>query len=404
MREVQEPASDNSCTSMKIVLMCTIPATASSFFLPLARELKNNGYDVAFCFAHGSEVNAISSEGFQVQLLSIRRKPFSLGNIIAVVQMVVFLRRNNVKVIETSTPVASLVGRLAAVLSHVPVRINTIRGMFPRETHRWQSMLFDSTEKILHRINSYTITINERDKEELLEKGFAEQNKIANIGCGGVGIDTKEFDPYRFDSVLIKEMKTTFGIRENDFVVTYIGRLTEEKGIIDLVEVLTVLLEENRDIKGLIVGDALKDEHKTVSRAILAAMLLDNGISNEVFLTGHRDDIPELIAISDVIVLPSKREGFGMVLAEAAAMAKPVIAYRCRGVEEAVIDGKTGFIIEPGNIEGFADMIQYLHDNKNIAMEIGEAARAEAKNRFSQEVILERYLAIFTEAIHAKLS
>ncbi len=396
--------SDNDFRAVKIVLMCTIPATAFSFYLPLGRELRKKGYDVAFCFANGPEASSISSEGFQVQVLSMRRKPFSLGNIVAIIQLVVFLRKNDVKVIETSTPVASLIGRVAAVLARVPIRINTIRGMFPKDTHRWQSILFDCTEMVLHRINSHTITINEMDKKELLEKGFARQDKITNIGCGGVGVDTKEFDPQRFERATINEIRIALGILENDFVVTFIGRLTEEKGIIDLVEVLALLLQENQDIKGLVVGDVLEDEHKAISRMSLETMLQNKGIRREVRLTGYRDDVPELISISDVVVLPSKREGFGLVLAEAAAMEKPVVAYRCRGVEEAVLDGKTGFIVEPGDIKGFTQAIQYLHDNRSIAAEIGETARARAKNSFYREAVLEKYLAIFEGAIHAKLA
>jgi len=387
----------------KVALICTIPITAHSFYMPLARALKKNGYDVSFCFGDGPEANIIRSEGFQVKTLSIRRKPTALGNILALFQLTVFLRRNEVVMIETSTPIASAVGRLAAVLAGVPIRVNTIRGMFPRKTHKWQSLLFDCTEMALHRISSFTVTINESDKQELLRKGFAEPHKILNMGCGSVGVDLERFNPYRYERDMIKKMKTTFDMRENDFVVTFIGRLTEDKGISEYIEVIEALSGKNDAIKGLVVGDVLEDEHEAVSRTTLEAMLVEKGIRNKVTLTGHRDDVPDLMAITDVVVLPSKREGFGMVLAEAAAMEKPVVAYRCRGVEEAVIEGKTGFIIEPGDINGFAAAIQYLFSNKNRAREIGLAARTEAETRFDQTKVVERYLKVFNHVIHAKL-
>lgn len=402
MAEGCKSISGNSCMPMKIVLMCTIPISGVWFYLPLARELRNNGHDVIFCFTDGAEAEIIRSEGFQVEILSMRRKPFSFGNFLAVIKLTAFLKKNDVKVIGTTTPVASFVGRLAAVLAGVPLRINTIRGMFPRETHKWQSMLFDFAEMILHRVNSYTITINEKDKQELLEKGFAEQDNITCIGCGGFGIDFSVFDPHIYDRATITEMREALSMRENDFIVTFIGRLTIEKGIMDYVEVMAELLRDNHDIKGLVVGDALEDEHKAVSRSQLEVILREKGINNKVTLTGFRDDVPELIAVSDVVVLPSKREGFGMVLAEAAAMEKPVVAFRCRGVEEAVIDGKTGFIIEPGDIGGFTEAIQFLYNNRNRAREIGQAARVEAIGRFGQEEVLKRYVAIYEEAIYKK--
>ena len=399
MANVQKSKSEVDVTGIRIVLMCTIPVTASSFCLPLARELRKKGHEVIFCFADGAEAEAISSEGFQVEIISIRRKPLSFSNLVAVMKLAVFLKRNDVKVIETTTPVASIVGRLSAVLAGVPARINTVRGMFPRKTHQWQSLLFDWTEKILHRLSSYTITINEGDKQELLTKGFAKQGRIATIGCGGVGLDLKEFDPSRHDRISLKETRETFGIKENDFVVTFIGRLTEEKGIIDYVEIISELLVANNDIKGLVVGDALEDEHEAVSRVKLGLVLHEKGINKKVTLTGHRDDVPALMAISDVVVLPSKREGFGMVLAEAAAMEKPVVAYRCRGVAEVVIHGKTGFIVEPGDIKCFTEAIQWLHNNRKNATGIGKAARTEAETRFGQKEVLKQYIEIYEEVI-----
>ena len=231
--EGQKLTSDD-CGAVRTVLMCTIPATALRFYMPLGRELRNNGYDVTFCFADGAEAEAVRREGFQVQTLSMRRKPFSLGNAIAVFQLAVFLRKNEVKVIETSTPVASLVGRIAAVVARVPVRINTVRGMFPRDTHRWQSALYDTVETVLHHASSFTIAINEKDELELLDKGFARQDRIVNIGCGGVGVDTEEFDPQRYDYPTKKKQREMLGIGKDDFVVTYVGRLTTEKGVLDL--------------------------------------------------------------------------------------------------------------------------------------------------------------------------
>lgn len=384
---------------MRIVLISTIPMSSVFFYLPLAKELRKDGHEVIFCFADGTEASVISSEGFQVEILGMRRNPFSLGNFASVVKLAIFLKRNDVRVIGTSTAVASFVGRLAAVIAGVPVRINTVGGMFPMETHKWQSLLFDFAELFLHRITSYTITYNEKDKKELLTKGFAKQDKITNIGCGFLGVNLKEFDPTRRDQTTLREIKKKLGMQENDFVVTFIGRLTEEKGILDYVEVVTELLKKNHDVRGLIVGDVPIGEHKAITRAKLENILRDKRIYNKVLITGHRDDVPEIIAISDVVVLPSKREGFGMVLAEAAAMEKPVVAYRSRGVEEAVINGKTGFVVEPGDVLGFTKAIQCLHDDSNIAREIGQAARKEAVERFDQEKILKSYLEIYEKPI-----
>jgi glycosyltransferase involved in cell wall biosynthesis len=385
--------------TVKVMLMSTIPISALGFYLPLARELEKHGDEVYFCFADGDEAKVIAAEGFRVKLLSMRRKPFRLANITAIVKLAFFLRKNRIDVVATTTPGASIVGRSAAVLAGVPVRINMVRGMFPRDTHRWQSLLFDCTERLMHRASTYTVTINRQDRDEMLAKGFAEEGRIACIGCGGLGVDLSRFDPHRYDRAKLKEMRDALGFLETDFIVAFVGRLTVEKGILDYVDILSRLIIENPDIKGLVVGDVLEDEHLAITRIRLKAMFTGQGIGSEVALAGFREDIPELMAVSDVVVLPSKREGFGMVLAEAAAMEKPVVAYRCRGTEEAIVDGTTGAIIEQGDTEGFADAVLYLHNNREKAKEMGQVARTEADARFSQEAVLNSYLAIYQEAV-----
>ncbi len=396
--QVRGTAKGTGPKPARVLLMCTIPATAYKIYLPLAEGLRNEGHDVAFCCADGAEIQNIRSEGFAVKTIRIRRKPFSPGNMLAVAQLVAFMRKNEVQMIETSTPVASVVGRLAAVIAGVPVRINTIRGMFPRETHRWQSLLFDASEALLHRFSTCTLTINEKDKDELLNKGFAAKDRVMNIGCGGMGVDLGIFDPAAYGSEMLKGLKESLGMARGDFVVTFIGRLTQEKGILDYIDALSGLLRDNDDIRGLVVGDVLEDEYKSISRESIRACLADKGIEDRIVLTGIREDIAGLLAVSDVVALPSKREGFGMVLAEAAAMGKPVVVYRNRGAEEAVIDGVTGYIVDIGDVNAFGAAIRYLYNNRDKARDMGRAARAEAEKRFDQVEIVERYLKVFRDA------
>lgn len=387
--------SESGCRATRILMMTTIPISAVKLYLPLATELEKKGHEVIFCFADGDDAETISSAGFRVEVVNMRRNPFSFSNFIAVLRLASILRRNNVEVVSTTTPVASFVGRLAAILAGVPVRINTVRGMFPRETHKWQSIIFDIAEMLLHRVTTFTITINEQDMQELLAKEFARPDNIRCVGCGGFGVDFRVFDPHRYDQAFLGRMRAEFGIRDDDFVVTFIGRLTLEKGIEDYVEIMAELLKENDDIRGLVVGDVAQGEHRSVSIPQLNESLRARGIESSVSLTGFRDDISDLMAISDVVVLPSKREGFGMVLAEAAAMEIPVVAYRCRGVEEAVEDGVTGFVIEPGEINNFVVAIQRLRDDGTLQKKMGKAARAEAITRFDKESILQEYVEIY---------
>jgi glycosyltransferase involved in cell wall biosynthesis len=104
-------------------------------------------------------------------------------------------------------------------------------------------------------------------------------------------------------------------------------------------------------------------------------------------MKGFSEEIPKYLAISDVLVLPSYREGFGMVLAEAAAMGKPVIATRTRGSEEAVDDGKTGILIPQKDISALTNALDTLRTNDQLRSLLGENGRKKALNVFSDNVV-----------------
>lgn len=378
----------------KVAFIHTIPITSLMLYFPLPERLKQKGYEVLFCFAPGKEANLIRNIGYEVKTLPLSRNPFSPGNLIAAIMLIHYLRSRRVDIVETSTPVASVIGRIAATLAGVPIRINTVRGTFPKETHPWKYRLFIIAERLLHRTSTFTITINEKDKQEFLKKGFATTDKIINIGCGGMGVDFNKFNRLVYEKEIM-ERRSNLGIKSGDYVVAFIGRLTREKGIDDFLKVVCILLKKGLNVKGLVIGDVLKGEHQGISIDHIKAYLVDQGIEDKVMLLGFRSDVANLLSVSDVLVMPTRREGFGMVIAEAAAMGKPTVAYSCRGTKEAIDDGVTGILVENGDVQALACAVGELLEDEGRRKALGEAAFLRAKERYDQAVVLNKYLNIF---------
>ncbi len=353
-------------------------------------------------FSDGKEAADIKDLGYRIKTVPISRKPFSIKNLFGIFLLAFFLRRGRFDIIETTTPVASVVGRIAGILAGVPVRINTIRGTFPKETHYWQATLFYSLERILAKYTTLTIAINKEDIEELIAKGFVDGKKAIKVSGGGCGVDLQEFDISLFPEERRLNIRKELGLRESDYVITYLGRLSKEKGILDFIELIRLLAEDTPDIKGLIVGEPLQGERYGIGHEEIARIAESFDIADRIVIQGLRDDVAALIAATNVVVLPTQREGFGMTLAEAAAMGRPAVAYSCRGTREAIEDGLTGYLIEQGNVKKMKDAIKLLFDNPETEKDISEKAYCRARNCFDKRILIKEYENVYMQFLSKK--
>jgi glycosyltransferase involved in cell wall biosynthesis len=125
-------------------------------------------------------------------------------------------------------------------------------------------------------------------------------------------------------------------------------------------------------------------------------------IKNKVRFLGERDDIPQLLAISDMLVLPSYREGLGMVLLEAAAAGKPVVTTNIRGCRDVVIHGETGLLVPPRAVEELADAILDLLRDADKRKRMGDASRRRAEERFDQKVFFDQMDELYKQLLREK--
>ena len=188
------------------------------------------------------------------------------------------------------------------------------------------------------------------------------------------GVDLREFSSDLEGDGIRQE----FSIPGEDKVVTIVGRLDEWKGHRLFLEAVQKVVTHFGASKFLVVGDGvLRNELEALSREL--------DIVNNVIFCGYRTDIPEILAASDIVVSASLAEGFGRVVIEAMAMAKPVVGTRAGGVPEIVIDGETGILVEPANSEDLARAIRSLLTDPERAREMGFAGLNRVRDCFSLE-------------------
>jgi glycosyltransferase involved in cell wall biosynthesis len=147
------------------------------------------------------------------------------------------------------------------------------------------------------------------------------------------------------------------------------------------------------DVHAALAGDDL--EQGGAYRELLERVARELGVADRVHLLGYRDDIDALLAQADVVVLPSWIEGLPVVVLEAMAHAKPVIATPVGGTAEAVVDGETGLLVPPRDVERLANAIRELVGDGERARSLGAEGRVRVEREFSEAAMTRRVLEVY---------
>lgn len=230
-----------------------------------------------------------------------------------------------------------------------------------------------------------TVAVSENLKKFLIEKIKIPPSCISVISNG---VDADRFFPC--DEEISNRVKHEYGVR--GIVIGAVGNLYPVKGHIHLIRAARRVVDEYEEADFVVIGK--KNDYSSVLDAEIQRLRLEDHFR---FL-GFRDDIPQLMPMIDIFVLPSNEETFSIATLEALASSKPVVATRCGGPEEIVTDGKDGFLVPPGTPEKLAEKILELIKNPDLRRAFGEAGQTLVRERFTTEVMFGRYKHLYEEA------
>lgn len=211
------------------------------------------------------------------------------------------------------------------------------------------------------------ITVSNFIKQHLIKTGLI-SSKIKLIY---LGIDTKKFKERSLDS----SVKTSLGIKSAERVVMCVARLYVTKGINYLIKAVPIVLEKENNIKVVLVGDG---GHRVEYEGLAKKL----GVKNKILFLGVKDNVEELLSITDIFCLPSIRDNFPFSILEAMTEGKPVIATKVGGIPEAVVDKVTGLLVPPRNAREIALAINSLLEDSNLSKRLGSNAKNRIKENF----------------------
>lgn len=308
-------------------------------------------------------------EGVDTVGLLMRREPSPFGDIVSLYRLWREFRRLRPQLVECGTPKAGLLGGIAARLAGVPASIYTLHGMRLETLHGWRRGLIRFAEKLTVKLSDETVCVSQSLLRRARDLGVVPAHGGLVAGPGSAaGIDAA-----RFAKIARHPPQSR--------TVGFVGRLTRDKGIVELIQAFQALRLKRPDARLLLVGDF--EEGDPLPPATCQLILNDPSI----LLTGFVDDAAPFYADIDVVALPSYREGFPLAALEAAAAARPIVAYDCTGMRDAVADGETGLIVPVADSPALAEGLLQLLESPETAARMGQAARGRVLRQFQPDLI-----------------
>jgi glycosyltransferase involved in cell wall biosynthesis len=191
------------------------------------------------------------------------------------------------------------------------------------------------------------------------------------------------------DPTEIERLFEDFELTDKDIIITFIGRLVSEKGIVELLEAFSNIEIEN--IKLLIVGDIDQGSRDQKTKNMIISNYKDH---RNIIFTGFREDINNILYIADIFCLPSYREGMPRTIIEAMAMECAVIATDIRGCREEVIDTKTGFLVKVGSIIDINKAIEQLLYYPILLHDMKKEGRMRAERLYNEDELIEKQIRV----------
>lgn len=382
--------------AVKAAHIATIDMSLRFLLLNQLRSLVRAGYDVTGISAPGEHTAAVEEAGIHYIPVPMTRRVTPLADLAALIQLYRVLRRERFTIVHTHTPKPALLGQLAARAAGVPVIVNTLHGLtFRDDTPRHKRALLVLLEKACAKMSDFILSQNPDDIETFVKEGIAPREKLRFLGNG---IDVRRFDAARVPAEKLAQLRAEFGLQPGDKVVGFIGRLVVEKGILELISAME---EVARDVPGarlLVVGPSGGEKADAMSKDDLRF----DPVRKITVFTGLRHDMPEMLSLMDVFVLPSHREGFPRSPMEAAAMGKPAIVTDITGCRETVRDGVNGYLFPKGDAGALAGRIKDVLLHPERARAFGEAGRRLAEERFDERVVFKIVADTYRELLEKK--
>lgn len=318
-----------------------------------------------------------------VFFVNLTRQITPVQDLLALVKMYLFFKKNKPFIVHTHTPKAGTIGMIAAKLAGVPLRLHTVAGLPLLEAKGLKRKLLNWVEKITYSCANHVYPNSTGLRDIIIENQFCKVNKVKVIANGSSnGIDTSYFNPDLFSADNTRQLKHDLGINEHDFVFIFVGRLVKDKGINELVQAFQKLHQQDPKVKLLLVGDYEYELDPLLTHTL--EIIAENP---GIIAVGFQYDVRPYLALSHALVFPTYREGFPNVVMQAGAMNLPCIVTDINGCNEIIIQNRNGIIIPVKQEKAIFEAMEVFISNDEMLSQMQQNAREMIVSRYEQQIV-----------------
>lgn len=371
----------------KICYVTTVPGTLESFVLPIVKQLQQmTDWEITLICDTNEDFAGHLPEGVRYIPVPMKRG-IRLSGIGAMFRLRKIFRKEKFDLVQYSTPNAALYASIAAWLARVPVRLYCQWGIAYVGFSGFKRRIFKCIEKLVCRLSTWV------EPDSFGNLHFSHAEKLYPEAKGSVvwngsasGVDLQKFDINQ-KAAWRKAMRAQWNIPADAVVYGFVGRITRDKGINELLAAFRNVLQRNPNTYLMLVGR----EEQTDS--------LESGLYDwakaapHVLFCGHTNVVEQYLSAMDVYLLPSYREGFGSGVIEAEAMGVPVIVSDIPGPTDAMARGKTGLVVPVKDVPALETAMEQLLRDSQLRQQLGAAGIGFAAGRFEQKQLAAHILA-----------
>ncbi|MVT08883.1 glycosyltransferase family 4 protein [Chitinophaga tropicalis] len=373
----------------KLIRITTVPLSLHKL---LSNQLKyiSSHYEVVAVSSGGKYLDLVGKDqGVRTKAVDMTRKITPFKDLAALISLCRFLKAEKPLIVHTHTPKAGLLGMIAARIAGVPIRLHTVAGLPLLEAQGPKRRLLEWTEKLTYSCAMHVYPNSYRMKDIMVKNRYCPEFKLKVIGNGSSnGIDTAYFSPEHFSAEQLRSLREKYGLSENDIVLCFVGRMVKDKGIHELIQAFLKLAPQYPALKLLLTGPFEPDLSPVQPE-------VENAIRNDrnIVWVDYQEDVRPFLAMSNIFVFPSYREGFPNVVMQAGAMGLPSIVTDINGCNEIIEEGKNGMIIPPKDESKLREAIELLIRDEKRRKDMASVSRKMIIDRYDQHLLWSTLLA-----------
>ena len=365
---------------VKVIRTSTIPISLNKLLKGQLKFLSKE-FEVIGLSSSGTDLDEVKDrEGVKTIAVEMQRGMSPFKDIVSLVKLYLVFKKEKPQIVHSITPKAGLLCMLAAKFAGVPIRMHMFTGLLFPTMKGFSQKIFIKMDQLLCWAATNIYPEGNGVKQDLINYNITSKplKVLANGNVNGIDLDI--FSPKQISEDQKYQLRNELNFDPQDFVFVFVGRLVGDKGINELVDAFKSF--DNSNVKLLLVGP-LELKQDPIKEATIKEITNNKNIIS----VGSKSDVRPYLAISDVLVFPSYREGFPNVVLQAGAMELPCIVTNISGCNEIIEEGKNGIIIPPKNKLAIANAMNFVIDNKDKKEFFMKNARSMIESRYNQKLV-----------------